>query len=682
MRGIDALLPSDLRNEGGRARRRGRVTAGALLVTLLVDLILGGARFATGHSTPLVIPVALLLLGLLWSLRRTGRVDLVGHATSALLVIAVVALTILAGGVGTPPLNALAIVPLFAVFLVGARAGLAWALLCTALVVGFVLARAFHVPWPVEPDPERAFPGLGVVVLIFTTYGIGWLYDTSRERDEQAVAASAEEMRGVLLALPDVLVTMDARWLVRAVHAETGAGPFGSETIGRPFLEGFGGSVRERVAVALSEVGAHRREVELEVQSEGRTWNLRLVALEDGRILALARDVTHARALEAELMQARMRQTLERADRMSSVGLLAAGMAHEINNPLAYLSANLSVAEERLDHVDADTRSALADARDATDRIRRIVDDLRVYARDEDSGDEGPVQLAEVVETAVKLTRNELAHRAGIEVDAAEDVYVQGSASRLVQVVVNLLVNASHAMPTGHASAHWVRVRCRADGDRAILSVSDTGTGIPADVLPKITRPFFTTKPVGVGTGLGLSVCEGIVTQHDGELRIDSEVGVGTTVTLDLPRLARAGVSAPEAVRPVEARQGGRVLVVDDEALIRRAVKRVLRGHTVVEAESGAAALALLTEDPDFDVILCDLMMPELSGIDLHARLSSRDPALAHRMVFMTGGTFDGGVGDGFGKIAAEHTVLAKPFAAPELRAVVSASLAARATAE
>jgi CheY-like chemotaxis protein len=214
---------------------------------------------------------------------------------------------------------------------------------------------------------------------------------------------------------------------------------------------------------------------------------------------------------------------------------------------------------------------------------------------------------------------------------------------RLVQVFLNLLLNASQAIDEGDAAHHVIRVRTWAEGGEVCASVSDTGTGIAPEHLRRLFEPFFTTKPMGVGTGLGLAICRSIVEGHKGRIEVESEPGRGSCFTVRLPRYVEPPVAArPRAGSPTTPPcRRGRILVVDDEQAILDTLERLLRrDHDVVTRGSGAAALELLETDRAFDAILSDLMMAEVSGVDLYEWVASRDEGLASRMVFMTGGVF------------------------------------------
>ena len=239
--------------------------------------------------------------------------------------------------------------------------------------------------------------------------------------------------------------------------------------------------------------------------------------------VALVEDLTAKRSLEAQLVF---------ADRMASMGTLAAGVAHEINNPLAFITANLEYALSELQNQKpplAAAASALEDAREGTNRVRNIVRDLKIFSR-VDAGDEDLVDVRQVLRSAVNVTHNELRHRASVQLELAPVPFVRASAQRLGQVFVNLLINAAQAMTDGHADVNRIRAACfTAPDGRVVVEVADTGCGIPPENQARIFEPFFTTKPIGVGTGLGLSVCHGIIERLHGEITVESRVDQGAT---------------------------------------------------------------------------------------------------------------------------------------------------------
>jgi PAS domain S-box-containing protein len=373
-----------------------------------------------------------------------------------------------------------------------------------------------------------------------------------------------------------------------------------------------------------------------------------------------------------------LRENLQRAERLASVGSLAAGVAHEINNPLAYVLANLELLSEGLStaNVDGTTRARLTElvdgCIDGAGRVRRIVGDLRSFARQRDDRS-AAVDVHRVLDTAIGIADNQVRHRARLVRAYGPHAVAHADEGRLTQVFVNLLVNAAQAIPEGHSEEHAITVVTSTHQPGWVtIAISDSGVGIQPEVLDRIFEPFFTTKPQGEGTGLGLSVCHGIVTQLGGRMEVSSTVGVGSTFRVVLPCLEPQAVgTAPEVVEvaPVLSASPLRVLVVDDEPLIGESVRRALVEHEVAVAHSGADAI-LMCERGDFDLVLCDLMMPGLSGIDVFETVRARRPELAERFVFMTGGAFTPKARGFLERFQGE--ALSKPFALKELRELVS----------
>lgn len=347
------------------------------------------------------------------------------------------------------------------------------------------------------------------------------------------------------------------------------------------------------------------------------------------------------------------------ADRLVSMGTLAAGVAHEINNPLAYLVSNLEVLARELP---AQYAGPIADARDAADRVSSIVRDLRDLTRPDD--ELRAVDVVAILASSIKMATNELRHRATLVTSYAPALpHVRASPSRLGQVFLNLLVNAAHAMKESRGDLAEVRVRTSAHEDRVYIEIEDTGVGIPTENLGRVFDPFFTTKPRGVGMGLGLAISHQIITSIGGEISVTSEVGRGTTFRIALRAAAADPVTEPSVLAPEVAR-GLRILLIDDEVAVGRAVAMLLSPeHEVTPVTRASIALARLGAGEEFDVILCDLMMPELDGMELYDRLS---PAYRDRIVFVTGGAFTPQARAFLAARGSSH--LEKPFTEKQLR--------------
>jgi signal transduction histidine kinase len=363
-----------------------------------------------------------------------------------------------------------------------------------------------------------------------------------------------------------------------------------------------------------------------------------------------ARLLIAERAVEDGARRRAERQDVESrlafADRMASVGTLAAGVAHELNNPLMYVLSNLRLTREELDSApDAEwadrAKQQLDEAIQGAVRMQSIVRDLKTFSRPDDER-RGNVDVRRVLESSINMCWNEIRHRAVLERDFGETPSVDASESRLGQVFLNLLINAVQAMPDRPVSANRIAVRSYTDDEGwAVIEVADNGTGIEPDRIGRVFDPFFTTKSISEGTGLGLSICRNIVREAGGSIEAQSELGHGATFVVRLPASKRTqlphATQAPPATRPAAR---ARVIVVDDEPLVGRSIRRALRDHDVQVFSSGREAIERLSSDEPVDLVFCDLMMPEVSGMEVFGRVCARRPEMASRFVFMTGGAF------------------------------------------
>ncbi len=541
------LIPEQLRAKGPDAVHRAEVIllivglASAVTLVRLVSFAVAGPA----AQVPVSATMLLLLLGIPIALRRTASLTIAGNYLGFVVFVAMSISAYFRGGLGTPPMLALGVVPLLTLFAVGWRSGAFWTV---ASVVEFA---AYVVFSPQLPDHFAVETRAGMHFVGFTLFaaflfGLGVAYEVARKRALAALATSETKRRSI--------------------------------------------------------------------------------------------------AQEAEML---------RADRMASVGQLAAGVAHEANNPLAYVVANLEyVATElaELPATDAEGKrfshvlEAVTEAQDGISRVVQIVRDLKSFARDSEDRIES-TDVNDVIDAATKMAGALVRHRARIvrEYDAVAPVSVDPQ--RLSQVVLNLVINAAQAIPENRPDGLiQIRTMATADGRRVVIEVVDDGEGIAPETLGRVFEPFFTTKPVGVGTGLGLSVCRGIIEGYGGDLSIQSELARGTTVRVTLPaeaaelesRQPDSGAPARSGSRRVNAAR--RILIIDDEPLVLRAFKRMLNSHDVVAVSGGQEALDLLERDAEFDLILSDVMMPGKSGIDVYRELASKQGKLEKRVVFLTGG--------------------------------------------
>lgn len=412
-----------------------------------------------------------------------------------------------------------------------------------------------------------------------------------------------------------------------------------------------------------------------------------------GRVMGfcvLVVDITRRKRAEDALLQ--MERKLQAAERLAALSTLAAGIAHEINNPLASVLSSIELVLHQLDHLPTDTvstRSALIDARDGAQRAADIVQSMKLLARG-DTIQRGRIDVNEVLRQSVALASNVLRYRTRITLDQHHEADVLANASQLAQVFVNLLTNAAQAMVDSSAQRNEIHVTsANADGT-VVIEVSDNGRGIPEELQARIFEPFFTTKGVGEGMGLGLSISNAIVKGFGGEISVRSQLGEGSTFRVSLPaepgppvaHLRRSMVPPP--IRPSVAGDASgkdqlRLLVIDDEPSVARPVRRLLElmGCHVTVAQHGREAIALLTTGaPPFDLILCDLMMPELSGPEVFAQVTRAQPELAPRFAFMTGGAFTTETRNFLATVAAP--VLEKPFEMAKLRELVDRAAAGR----
>jgi CheY-like chemotaxis protein len=297
--------------------------------------------------------------------------------------------------------------------------------------------------------------------------------------------------------------------------------------------------------------------------------------------------------------------------------------------------------------------------------VRRIVRDLKVFSRPA-ADERAAVDVHRVLESCVNMAGNEIRHRARLERCFSPDVpLVLGDEARIGQVFLNLLVNAAQAIPAGKGDrAGEVRLVTRSEqsGTKVVVEVTDSGVGIPGELLSHVFDPFFTTKPVGGGSGLGLSISHSLVTGMGGTIEVESVVGRGTCVRVTLPAAPKGARARPTSVPPPAppAATKKRILVVDDDARVARTVERLLEGHDVVVATSGREAIDVLRSKAPFDVVLCDLMMPDVGGEGVYRALKEMSPGAEQRVVFMSGGAFTPGATQFLAEVP--NRCLEKPF--------------------
>lgn len=404
---------------------------------------------------------------------------------------------------------------------------------------------------------------------------------------------------------------------------------------------------------------------------------------------------TVARVLAEKRRQASVR--VDETERLASLGRLAAGVGHEINNPLAFVMLNLSqsldklrpsiravgassgglLPENGIEEIRArlvDVTEMLEDCQVGGERIRETVSNLQRLAR---QGEEhrGPLDVHKLIEQSVSMVLNQIRHRARLVRIFGDIPSIRGNGTALGQVFLNLLVNAAQAIPEGDTERNEIRISTKVETDEngaeLVVEVKDSGKGIAADVVQHVFEPFFTTKPIGQGTGLGLSISRQTVSDHGGRMTVESELGKGTIFRVFLP-ISEAPVPTGSVVA-LASQVGlhrGRVLVIDDEPLIGRIIRTALQNeHDVFVVQRASEALSRLENGETFDLLLCDVVMPDLSGPEFYTMVAERWPQLSTRLVFMTGGAFTPGTVEFMERVPTR--VLSKPFKIDQLKRLV-----------
>jgi len=383
-----------------------------------------------------------------------------------------------------------------------------------------------------------------------------------------------------------------------------------------------------------------------------------------GKVLVL-RDITDE--IEAA-------KNLATSARMASLGTLAAGVAHEINNPLTVIVGNSAYVHDRLNedastHVGfefADLIELETEVQDAAERIRTIVSGMMAFAH---PGQKAATltSVEEVVERSVKTTRYDIQDRVRL-ITALEPNLpnVAIDSGKLGQVLINLIANASHAMPSNDRNRNLIEIKAVLAGNQVQITVSDNGKGMSEETMNQVFDPFFTTKEVGRGTGLGLSICHGIIGSAGGTISVQSSEGVGTTFTISLPLQSSLPAQSSTGL-PVFAPT---LLVIDDDPIAQRLVARILEGYDVVSCATYAEALERVEQGERFDAILFDVTLDGVGSLELFDKLTAIDAETGARVIFAAGGPI--------GKEAETRLrgltnfCIRKPFDIRNLREVVS----------
>ena len=381
----------------------------------------------------------------------------------------------------------------------------------------------------------------------------------------------------------------------------------------------------------------------------------------------------------------KVQKRLELAERLASLGTMAAGVAHEVNNPLTVVSGNTSLLVYRLRALHAtlsevggalstqltdiaDMEQVCSDTLEAANRIRDIVRALGSFSRPKATE---PGDVASAIAWAAHSTSHLLSHRARIEIEQVAVPLVVIDKTKLGQIFVNLLSNAADAIRSGDMENNVVRIGVtQVEPDSVQITISDTGVGMPASVVRHVLEPFFTTKDVGRGTGLGLSITHHLVTAVGGHFDIRSEEGIGTIIVLDIPVAPPPPASDFKLTSVPKSEAKLRILFIDDQDSVRIAVGRLLGAHTVFLSSDGANALERIGRGEEFDLILCDVMMPMMTGEQFLEEVTERFPRLVDRIVFVTGGAI--GRHETMFLENTTHRIIQKPFELDELERVIA----------
>jgi PAS domain S-box-containing protein len=458
-----------------------------------------------------------------------------------------------------------------------------------------------------------------------------------RERDEALVRSEARYARLVESASDGIFTVDDAGSFVSVNRSlERSVGRAARDLAGTSFVELVEPDDRESMReVFAGTMRGERRRAEMRFRDARGLLRMGSITMTpivaDGRVtggLGVVRDVTEERRLSEQLLQ---------REKLAAVGQLVSGVAHELNNPLAGIAAfsQLLLASGQ---ASAEQQEALVTINKEARRAGKIVSNLLLFARQRHP-ERGLTDLNQVMLDTLELRRYVL-HTAEIEVVTDLDPELPitwADPFQLQQVLLNLLTNAEHAVRAA-AGVKRIVLRTRREGERLVASVEDSGSGIPRDILDRIFNPFFTTKPVGEGTGLGLSISDGIVREHGGQITVRTAPGQGATFDVELPLVPPPDARTQPLVRQAAASRSRTILVADHESASREALAQYLRkrGHRVDVVGTGGDALARLGH-AEYDAILLDVSMPDMSGGEVYARIRERHADLADRVVFTTG---------------------------------------------
>jgi PAS domain S-box-containing protein len=499
--------------------------------------------------------------------------------------------------------------------------------------------------------------------------------NTRLEHEQRVLRKGKERLLAILAKspIPTAIFSSDGELVSinEAMEQQTGYSRLeivNKESLLKKFFpdEEYRNHVSQDMSRALTEDMKRKREVEITCKNDTiKIIEVCLSSFQGGYVGQFV-DVTDRKRDEEE--KERLRSQLYQADKMNTVGQLAAGIAHEINNPISFVLPNLQLLKEQflllqkvvemhnqkvshieidkfwkeneMDLLQEDCIQMFSDCQEGARRIRDTSRELRQFSRMEDVREY--LDLEELLESSLAIAANEIKYRARVIKQYENIPRVSVHRSRMSQVFLNIIVNAAQAIEEGHDYKNWIKLATGQKGDKVFVEISNSGELIPEEELRKIFDPFYSTKPQDQGTGLGLSITYSIVQQHKGWIEVQSSPKTNTVFRIWLPIVGERQKEKDSNLEAVEKeRIKGRVLVVDDEEGIQRYLRRSLELlHEVTVVQNGRQALELLEQDRGFDVILCDLMMPDLSGMNVFEAVEDRYQELTNRFIFMTGGAF------------------------------------------
>ena len=573
--------------------------------------------------------------------------------------------------------GALITIPVMATaWLFGLRAGVIGAIIAFPINTGLYMLSQETLDWLVI---TRQGGGFGMLALIPVGAVVGKLRDLRRKTlASETRLRRIEQRQGALLAAaPDQMFRVGTDGTVRDVWSGSAAHGLNRREAPPEPRDGVGQNLESWLPPDLAEAwrdlilatceGAPPEPLQFQDPQPGssRFLEARFVPSSTDEALVAVADITSRVKIESELLAAQ-RETLEartaaellRTNRLASVGVLAGGVGHEINNPLTYVIGSLEEVEEALGDLERgegvdhdDLRRAIGAGRKGAEKIRAVVGELRQFSRIEDTSPAVPVDAGEILKATLRLVTKQVIGQGELADDVGPLPEVLGHPSRLAQVFTNLLLHAGQRAQTAAGRTPRITVHGWSGADRtAVIEISDNGPAMEAEDRARLFEPFFSPDGPTQNGGLGLSVSHRIVTEMGGGLDIRSMGERGNVLRLTLPGAgvprARREAEEPEAF-PARLRRPrrtpdkpGSIVIVDDDALVAKALARILRHHRVEIYTDGKTAADVLSAAPPVDLVFCDLMMPGVSGMEVFRRVGQAAPQMAERFIFITGGAF------------------------------------------